>query len=63
MKLKDWLDKNGVTEVDFAKKIGTSYMSVNRYVNDKRIPRKPVMKKIFNKTDGQVTSADFYGGK
>ncbi len=43
MRLKDWLLKNNMSEADFAKKIGTTYMAVHRYINDGRVPKKKVM--------------------
>lgn len=61
MKLKEWLESNEISVADFAKKIGVKGVrSVYRYIDEDRIPEKPVMKKIKKITNGEVTADSFY---
>lgn len=58
MTLREWLDRNKVTVEVFADRIGTHHSSVSRYAGG-RMPRKEVLKRIKEATDGQVTADDF----
>ena len=60
MKLKIYLETNGISASSFAKSINVSRQTVSRYVNGYRVPSVSVMKKITDVTDQQVTANDFY---
>lgn len=60
MKLREWLTATDTRVTDFAAAIGTSEVSVWRYLNDKRTPRASEMQKIIEATDGAVTPNDFF---
>ncbi len=59
MKLRSYLEKNGISERAFADRIGCSQASVNRYCGE-RIPEPDTMRKIIEITGGEVTANDFY---
>lgn len=61
MKLKEYLIKNNLTELNFAEILGCKQPTISRYVNDKRFPKQTMMKKIEDQTDGLVTYRDFIG--
>lgn len=60
MQLGAYLNKHGISEKDFAAKIGTTHVSVNRYVNARRIPTRRIMTVIEKETGGAVKAQDFY---
>ena len=60
MKLAIWLKERGVTQAAFAEMVGTGQSSIARFALDQRIPKKPMMQRITQVTEGEVTSADFY---
>ena len=59
MHLKEYLLLNSVTSKNFAKQLGVSKISISRYINGVRIPRKKILEKIFRLTKGFVTANDF----
>ncbi len=59
MKLKDYLDKNGITPSVFAGMIFVTDVTVYRYINEKSAPNSVIRKRINNITKGKVTSNDF----
>ncbi len=59
MHLKEYLSLNSITSKDFAKHLGVSKISISRYINGVRIPRKKILEKIFKLTKGFVTANDF----
>lgn len=61
MKLRDYLDHNGLTKAQFAERIGVSEETIRRYVTGERIPDKKKMSKIALATACQVTANDFFG--
>ena len=61
MKLREYLIKNNLTELNFAEILGCKQPTVSRYVNDKRSPTQTMMKKIEEFTEGTVTYKDFIG--
>lgn len=60
MKLKYFLKKSKISYVEMADILGVRLSTVYRYVNDERVPRKHIMKKLIKFTGGQVTANDFY---
>lgn len=60
MKLAEWLDVSNTTDAELAHRIGTSVISVRRYLNGTRKPASVVMRKIHSVTDGEVTANDFW---
>lgn len=60
MNLRSYLSSRGISEAAFGSQIGVSQAAVNRYVRRSRIPTPPIMAKIVEATDGQVTANDFY---
>lgn len=62
MQLGDYLKKHGISEREFASRIDTTVVTVNRYVNRKRLPSPKFMRAIEIATKGEVGPVDFYGG-
>lgn len=58
-KLQTFLDENGLTQRDFADRIGATQGAVARWVNGRRFPSPAVLRAIFAATGGQVTANDF----
>lgn len=60
MRILDYLKQQKMTQADFARIIDELPQAVERYVNNKRIPRPDIIQKIFTATKGAVTPNDFY---
>lgn len=45
-RISDLLKQNGLTQKEFADKVGVTYVSMCRYINGDRIPKGPVIAKI-----------------
>lgn len=60
MKLKDWLDREEISNATFAAKIERTSEAVRRYASGERVPDKETMPKIFDATGGAVTANDFF---
>lgn len=54
MKLSDYLDKKGISQVDFAKRVGVSPGAVWQWINGYRIAAENVLP-VEKATNGQVT--------
>lgn len=63
MRLPEWLRANGVSQVAFARRIGTSAASVTRYCGGNRMPRPAQLVAIDRETKGAVTANDFMPAK
>jgi transcriptional regulator with XRE-family HTH domain len=61
MKLKTYLDAEGIDQTAFAAAINTTQVAVSRYVSGRRIPRPAIMRRIAHETKGLVGPEDFYG--
>ena len=59
MKLKYYLSLNKISSKTFANLIGVSQISISRYLNGRRVPKKKIMERIFNNTNGFVSANDF----
>lgn len=60
MRLAEYLAQEGMTQADFARKIGQEQATIARYCTGKRTPQPEVMRKIVQATRGQVQPNDFY---
>jgi hypothetical protein len=63
MKLRKWLDQQGLTNREFARMIDASEAAVSRWMaadEDRRIPRPEYMASIQKATNGKVRAQDFY---
>jgi transcriptional regulator with XRE-family HTH domain len=59
MILGDYLTTVGKTVADFAAEIGVHPNSLHRYMRGARLPKKKILRKISQATDGAVTANDF----
>jgi len=59
--LKTYLDRTGVSRVQFAAQIGVTPEAVRKYLGGDRIPTREVMERIAEVTNGEVTANDFFG--
>jgi transcriptional regulator with XRE-family HTH domain len=59
MKLKDYLIGKKLTLEQFASVIGVEPAAVSRYASGARYPRRDIMRRIVDATDGQVSPNDF----
>ncbi len=59
MKLKKYLEKEGLNQSNFAKLVGVSRFHINRLVNLKILPSCKLLKKIDEITKGNVSLKDF----
>jgi Helix-turn-helix. len=61
MKLKEWRKKEGLTQRELSVKLGVQENSVIRYeAENPRCPAIPVLRKIMEITQNQVTMIDFF---
>ena len=59
MKLREWLDKRGMTAKELAAQIAVSPAMITR-ITKGQVPRPDVMTKLAEVTEGQVRPDDFY---
>lgn len=59
MQLSEWLRREGVTRVDFAKRIGVSPSHVTGLCDGVSWPGRDVAAEILKATNGEVTPGDF----
>jgi predicted transcriptional regulator len=60
MKLNTYMQSNNISKTVMASLLDVAEASVYRYLNGQRIPEKPVMRRLFKITNGQVVPNDFY---
>jgi hypothetical protein len=61
MQLRHWLVENGVSPLEFARRIGLAHgTSIYRYLDGGRVPARKFLVRIVVETKGAVTPADFY---
>ena len=58
MKLKDWLDIQGVSATELAQRIAVAPSTITRIVNGESEPTYKVMRAIFLETRGKVKMED-----
>ena len=58
MDLPEYLFKNKISVIKFAKILGTERTYVHRWMSGDRIPSKNMLQKISNATEGQITRFD-----
>lgn len=61
MRLRDYLEQNGLSLRTFAKRCGVSASTIHRVRNGKVTPNRRLMVTIVRETDGQVEPADLIG--
>lgn len=59
MKLKEWLEKNNVSQQEFAEHLGKSKSAICRYLNGSRTPNVETIVAISTITEEQVTVNDW----
>lgn len=60
MNIKDYITKNDIPVIDFAKKLGCTYMAVYYWMAGKRKPTAEYMNKIMLVTKGKVMPNDWF---
>lgn len=60
MRLAPYLEREKISDADFAEKIGVSRQAVHRYRTGERVPDQPIMHRIAETTAGEVLPNDFY---
>jgi transcriptional regulator with XRE-family HTH domain len=59
MKLRDYMDKNSISDSSMAHFLGVSAAAVFNWKTGARMPRMQYLQKISEYTQGQVTANDF----
>ncbi|HWJ86904.1 MAG TPA: helix-turn-helix transcriptional regulator [Pelagibacterium sp.] len=59
MLLADYLRKRNLAAASFAQAIGVSRQTVFRYISGERMPRRAILNRIEEETQGAVTASDF----
>jgi hypothetical protein len=60
MKLRVWLNREGISNAEFGRRIDRSAEAVRRYADLGRIPDAATMQVIIRETRGAVTPNDFF---
>lgn len=60
MTLAQYLEYRGLTEAEFAKRIGVRQNAVNRWKHGERMPNRKFVKAIQRETEGLVGPLDWY---
>jgi len=60
MKLDQFLAEKNLTQPAFAEAIGVTQQAVSIWVREHSLPRRAVMRRILDFTEGKVTPNDFY---
>lgn len=60
MKLKEYLDENGIKNEFFAKKIGVTKSTLSTWINNKCFPRREKIILIEKETNGKVKAKDWF---
>ena len=59
MKLRDWIKRHGLTQVEVGLRLGMPQGQVSELVNQKTWPTRETFQKIWKLTKGHVTPNDF----
>lgn len=60
MTLQEWMQNEGMSDAQFARRLARSTAAVNKWRNGLRTPRADALRQIVEATDGQVTANDFF---
>lgn len=65
MKLREWRQEQGLSDAELARRLSTGRENVRRYQLPPdhpqfQMPRKDMMRRIYELTDGQVTANEFH---
>ena len=60
-KLNEFLVQNSISMTSFAQTVGTTTATISRVIDGSVVPRKTLMLRIFEETNGQVTPNDLVG--
>lgn len=60
MRLSEFCERGGLKVPQLAKQLRVSLRTAYRYLNEERIPPKPVMQRLEELSGGEVTANDFY---
>jgi transcriptional regulator with XRE-family HTH domain len=63
MKLADYLDREGLTKTEFAKRTGLSIATVSLLARNLTWLSRDAARRISDASNGEVTAADFQGAK
>lgn len=58
MKLKEYLDINDISPLEFAPLVGVKFVAVYNWLRGETIPRRLIARKIEEVTGGQVTARE-----
>ena len=59
MIIQEYRQAHGLTQAQFAAKIGTVPSAVSQYERKTRVPKRTIMTRIIAFTEGKVTANDF----
>ena len=60
MDLQTYISLKGMSQEQFAQRIGVKQKSVSRYAAGERVPHPKIMSDIYSATNGAVEPNDFY---
>ena len=60
MDFQTYISLKGMSQEQFAQRIGVKQKSVSRYAAGERVPHPKIMSDIYSATDGAVEPNDFY---
>ncbi len=60
MTLREWIAEQGLTQREAAERLDVHEITLNRWLNDKALPRRSQMARVQHMTGGAVGPADFY---
>ena len=60
MDLQTYISLKGMSQEQFAQRIGVKQKAVSRYAAGERVPHPKIMSDIYSATDGAVEPNDFY---
>ena len=63
MDIRTYLKTSDISVATFAETLGLSPQAVHRYITGERTPRRDVIRKIVDASDGAITVADIYAAQ
>jgi transcriptional regulator with XRE-family HTH domain len=58
MKLQEYMDKEGISQSELARRLGVTVGAVCRWLSGNRFPNRPHLQRILDETKGKVTPTD-----